>query len=429
MLPENYDFKNDKLIKEYIETIRKEGSQATFTSHINSFFKTIGKTPEEFLKLDEMQIKRFIKAYIAKKSHNAPKTLQTALSTIRYFIEDKEIYFHERYWKNIRRRVKGGALTQTQYFNKNDIKILLQYSGIFERALILVALSSGLRLDTILKLKEQDIDFDSEPTEIYVHATITKNSKEHYTYLTKEATNALKLYLKEKDNYLQQAYKKTKKIPKPEDKILIFPYTDVTIRKRWYRILDKAGDKYNKRDIATDRYIVRFHNLKKYFKTQLFNADVNHKIIDYLSEHRNQLDEIYIDINANKEFIKEQYKKAEEKLSILETTIHTSEIKEEIRILKDENTKLKDQMTTLLDLQSHRHTSESSASDYHEIVQIKVNPDGDIKFIDFNKLEQIMYEIKNDERIKYLKDAYEDNIKKMLKEAKKINQPVTLSFV
>ena len=340
MTTKNYDFKNDTAIKEYIEIKRKPGTIQTTTSYLKTFFRTIDKIPKEFLEQDEAQIKRDIKKYIAKKTHNAPKTLQTSLSIVKYFLEDKEIYLNERYWKNIRRNVKGNAVTQKQFFKKEDIKLLLQYTKTLEKAIIFTALTSGLRLNTILQLELQDIDFNSEPTEINVPAIITKNNKPHYTYLTKEATNALKLYLKDKDKYLQQSYIKTNKIPKAKDKKLIFPYASITIRQKWHRIINNAG--YSKRDRTTNRYLVRFHSLKAYFKTQLLKADINPKIIDYLAEHQNQLDKTYI--NIDKEFVKEQYKKAEEQLSIFETTIQTSEIKEEIQKLKDENTHLKESL-------------------------------------------------------------------------------------
>ena len=61
MTNKNYNFKKDKLIKEFIETKRKKTTKKTFISYLITFFKTIDKTPKEFLELDETNIKRNIK--------------------------------------------------------------------------------------------------------------------------------------------------------------------------------------------------------------------------------------------------------------------------------------------------------------------------------------------------------------------------------
>ena len=85
-------------------------------------------------------------------------------------------------------------------------------------------------------------------------------------------------------------------------------------------------------------------------------------------------------------------------------------------------------MKTLLELQNHRHKYSEAPYDYYEITQMKVYPDGTSKFIDFNKLEQSIYEIKNTERINALKEHYKNYIEEMLKEAKKDNQTQVMTF-
>ena len=64
------------------------------------------------------------------------------------------------------------------------------------RVVFLVAVSSGMRIGEIGGLRLSDIDFTSIPTKIRIRAETTKTREERETFLTSEATVALKDYLK-----------------------------------------------------------------------------------------------------------------------------------------------------------------------------------------------------------------------------------------
>lgn len=64
------------------------------------------------------------------------------------------------------------------------------------RVVFLVAVSSGMRIGEIGGLKLSDIDFTSTPTKIRIRAETTKTREERETFLTSEATVALKDYLR-----------------------------------------------------------------------------------------------------------------------------------------------------------------------------------------------------------------------------------------
>lgn len=63
------------------------------------------------------------------------------------------------------------------------------------RVVILIAVSSGMRIGEIAGLRISDIDFSCTPTKIRVRAENTKTREERETFLTSEATVALKDYL------------------------------------------------------------------------------------------------------------------------------------------------------------------------------------------------------------------------------------------
>ncbi len=64
------------------------------------------------------------------------------------------------------------------------------------RVVFLVAISSGMRIGEIGGLKLSDIDFTCTPTKIRIRAETTKTREERETFLTSEATIALKDYLR-----------------------------------------------------------------------------------------------------------------------------------------------------------------------------------------------------------------------------------------
>lgn len=64
------------------------------------------------------------------------------------------------------------------------------------RVVFLVAISSGMRIGEIGGLRLSDIDFSHTPTKIRIRAETTKTREERETFLTTEATVALKDYLK-----------------------------------------------------------------------------------------------------------------------------------------------------------------------------------------------------------------------------------------
>jgi integrase len=77
--------------------------------------------------------------------------------------------------------------------------VLIRILGVVSfklRVVFLVAISSGMRIGEIGGLKLSDINFTSTPTKIRIRAETTKTREERETFLTSEATVALKDYLR-----------------------------------------------------------------------------------------------------------------------------------------------------------------------------------------------------------------------------------------
>lgn len=417
--------KNNELINNYTEQ-QVATTAKNYKTNLITFFSIIQQTPNEFLNLEKKEIKNYIREFITERiNHLSPSAYHNSLYAIKGFLAEYEIYFYPEYWKKQKGKKKLKNIGTNATFKKTDIQLLLEYADILERAIILTAISTGLRISTITQLHEKDLKYlhnDNVLTEVTVHSTTTKNKRTHYTFLTTEATNAVNLYLKEKDNYLEQSYKKSKKTPQSKDKILLFPYLPVTIRQKWHRIINKAG--YNERDRITKRYLYKFHSLKRFFKTQLTKSNINEKYIDYFSEHLSNLDNTYIDfIESDKEELKKRYKKAEPYLTIKETTTDNEEMKNQIDQLTKDKKLLQKQIN---DLSSVIKKPEHPDINYLTIYRIIVTPNGEVTFKDFNTDGKQFYIVRDENRINTLKEYYDHQIKQMKKQAKEKNETQTM---
>jgi integrase len=79
---------------------------------------------------------------------------------------------------------------------KEIIQRLLRNVSPKLQTVILVVVSSGMRISELVQLRIGDVNFDSEPTRIRLRAETTKTRTARDVFITKEATLALKDYLR-----------------------------------------------------------------------------------------------------------------------------------------------------------------------------------------------------------------------------------------
>ena len=73
----------------------------------------------------------------------------------------------------------------------NQLKKILSHGKAIERALFLIASSSGIRIDTLLQLEPSDIDMNNSPVKITIPGRITKSGNPRISFMSDEAKTAL----------------------------------------------------------------------------------------------------------------------------------------------------------------------------------------------------------------------------------------------
>jgi integrase len=181
------------------------------------------------------------------------------------------------------------------------------------RALILVLLSSGMRLAEALNLKAEDIDFSSRPVRVRIKASYSKTKRERDVFISDEAAEAVKLLLAGVSADRLVFHSKAGNVWQRE-KIAMMTFK---------RIRERAGlnDKFN--DYKNTFHKIHFHLFRKFFLTK--GADtIGEHAAHALCGHSYFLDTYY---KKTLEERKEDYLKLMPKLTVFgNQTVDTQEI-------------------------------------------------------------------------------------------------------
>jgi len=192
------------------------------------------------------------------------------------------------------------------------------------QTVILVLSASGIRLGELVQLELDDIDFQTHPTTVRLRAETTKTRTERETFLTTEATNSLKEYLKRSFEWNEnneslhlkniKIFGRTSKIKnlkrKPNPKQPPHLHAESLLHNSLKYFLEKSPglDARNK----NGRKVVHFHAFRKYFRTTVGNV-CGRDFAEELMGHGFYMD-TYYQLSAEKR--REMYLHAEPQLTI-----------------------------------------------------------------------------------------------------------------
>ena len=163
-------------------------------------------------------------------------------------------------------------------------------------ALLLTMVGSGMRLGEATKLLKTDLDDSQSRTAVNIRAEITKTKTARVTYLTQEASEALRDYFAvRKDNDPR-----------------VFPFSALTAQYHFRKTADFLG--YGNPDPATNTHQLHWHMTRKWFISR-FSLAANKDIAELLAGHEGYLSASYQ--RYTKKQILKQFKKAEHEISIL----------------------------------------------------------------------------------------------------------------
>lgn len=283
------------------------------------------------LKRGELDLRREIeKFYISQKGY-APVTVINRMSLVRSFLEECGLALPDRFWERLRgRRVKGRAkpVTADRPPSQEEMRLLIQYLPVHGRALVLVLLSGGLRVGEALKLRLGDVALDTDPAEVRVCGADTKTQRSRVVFISREAAEAVRAWLKVRGDYLRSAAGRSWKHPKPLNTDRLFPFEYSTALSMFNGALRKAG--LDDRDMGTKKRIrIRhLHTLRKYFKTTFVTATRLEDVPEALMGHEGGVEMAYNRYSF--EQIARFFKEAESALSVMSDRAEAEKLKKAV---------------------------------------------------------------------------------------------------
>ena len=230
-------------------------------SIILSEFKKGNNDPETYLYLNQ-----FIQFMIKRESKRA--TIDINFAALRSWCAENGIMLFNEYIKRFVKLPK--AIKETRVpLNHDIIRALITNSPNQIRVILLVLLSSGMRINEVLQLRVKDFE-ESDPIKIKVRAATTKSRAERLAYISSEAWEMVKPLLIDKS---------------PEDLVFIKEHTEnsvISFETRFSRVRRNLGltEKYD----DGKRYHVNVHAFRANFMTQatkVLDGDTAHALIGH----------------------------------------------------------------------------------------------------------------------------------------------------
>lgn len=266
-------------IAEYIKMIHAKHRQLTKEvniSRLKNYLKVVNGKPTTYFSSDRDYAKD-IDTMIDWLEKKLPMTKRAYLSTIKNWMEFNDVaLFNSLRYKMIFKAENGSAETvlEDRPPSNEELKKILYHADLLEKALFLVMSSSGLRRGEVVQIELDDLDMSKNPVIIHVRKEVAKLRKERVTFISNEARDVLKEWLRGREDYIEFVSKRYNygKIKRLDDK-RVFPISAGTTERRWTKLLVKA--KLNMRDEKTSSdnrkgiLIMRLHTLRKFMISRL----------------------------------------------------------------------------------------------------------------------------------------------------------------
>jgi len=274
--------------------------------------------------LDPYDVLKEYVVYLDKQGKK-PSTVKLMITSVKGFLRHCKIQIYSEEFQS-RVRLPKNVRQREEPLTKEIILRLLNIVSPKLRAIILVAVASGMRVGEIIQLRLDDIDFKSKPTLIRIRAETTKTREARETFLTEEATRTLKDYLvrffgwKENEpNESIQAkviFGRTSK-----SRISDAEYYKKPLQTRESCLINSMNGYTQKvpglaKLNENGRKMIHFHGFRKFFYTSMSNV-VGSNYAHALMGHHEYLDTYY---NLPEDNKKELYLKAEPHLTISDFT-------------------------------------------------------------------------------------------------------------
>lgn len=281
------------LIRAWLDNVayshsKSENTEKLYTRALNAFCTFIGKTPQQILDeyevMNDREFRRryaqYLKAFISNLSNN-----EYAVGSIRAKIGAVKSFFK---YSDLPLGFVPTATNRITFHNrditKKEIVRILQVSHPRDRAFFTLMAQTGLRPDTICKLKLKHIqpDFQKErvPCKVEIPEEIAKGKyRSYFTFMSEESLKYLKIYLATRrkinaESYLFTSHGTDRKL-NPKSISTVFKRTLEKLKAKGLIDFEQKGKRKPRS--------VRLYNLRKFFRK--FAHQAGFEIVQFWMGH------------------------------------------------------------------------------------------------------------------------------------------------
>jgi integrase len=332
-------------LENWLATYRKKNTQILYRSAARHFFVSvyggeIDRPDSDFENLSTKYVEEckagrdwfqdlLDYAVYLGKDNRPPASAKTYMICARGFVEfSLNVELSRKQMKKLNGRLPKGKRARTVEGNLNQkvLRKILTHCDAKGNALFLTLATSGIRKGEALKLELDDIgckidDLTKDPSQVpdplkvTVRGEIAKEGDTYYSFISREAKEALSEWLKVRNSYKKTSLKRGKGLSKlgsgqgvkKIDDQRLFPFSGTVADSMWIKAVKKAG--FDGRDRSTNRHKFHIHMLRKFFQSQMKYAGVPEDLVEALIGHSGYLDDAYRRYNQKQ--IAEWYAKGE----------------------------------------------------------------------------------------------------------------------
>jgi len=363
----------DGTLLKWLKTFSSTNTQSSYRNGLRKFKKNLEIADlGEYLQSNP-DTTNDMRKFLASLKDRPSKTVSAYTAAVKMFMQDHKIPVDPDAWRIMKRRgfrpKRIRAVTRDKIPSKTQLKQILDHADIKCRSLVLFLLSSGARIGETLQLKIEDFELDLDPPRVNIRDEYTKGKMCGRTaYFSYEARNKIKEWLKVKDNLHRRGTGKSYESKR------MFPFSESTAMWMFNTACDKAG--LGKRDNGTNRRLLHFHSLRKFFRTKIgLDLDITNALLG----HTEYLDRSYLRLEEAEE-IAAKYKEAMHNVSVY--AVEDPELKKRMNGLATENLELKERISDLekqvkiipdigLKLIGYRYVLSALVATFQDLVPLK----------------------------------------------------------
>ncbi len=234
---------------------------------------------------ESLDVYKILNEYVVFLDSNnyKPKSIMSRMAAVKGYLRNLGLRFNSEDYKQMV-RIPRIIRQREEPVTKELIAKLQRNLPPKLQTIVLVLSSSGIRLDELVQLELDDIDFTTHPTTISLRAETTKTKTERETFLTTEATNSLREYLSRsfewnensKNLHLKEIkifgrtskMKNLKRKSNPKQPPHLHAESLLHGSFRYFLEKNPELDSRNK----NGRKVVHFHAFRKFFRTTVGNV-------------------------------------------------------------------------------------------------------------------------------------------------------------